>query len=116
MLTVVKKIEAIIKPSKLDELKDQLRQAGAQGITVSEVRGFGRTGGKKDAYLGSAYVVDLIPKVRIQMVVEDSMVQPIVEAIQATAGTGETGDGKIFVSHVVDAIRIRTGESGHDAL
>lgn len=112
----MKRIEAIVKPVKLDELKDRLRQAGAQGITVSEVRGFGRTGGKKDAYLGSAYVVDFAPKVRIQMVVDDDMVQPIVEAIQATACTGEIGDGKVFVSSVVDAIRIRTGERGHDAL
>ena len=115
MLGPMKRIEAIIKPFKLDELKDRLRQAGAQGITVSEVRGFGQTGGRKDAYLGSAYV-DLIPKVRIQMVVDDDLAQPIVEAIQATACTGEIGDGKIFVSHVLDAIRIRTGERGHDAL
>jgi nitrogen regulatory protein P-II 1 len=112
----MKRIEAIIKPGKLDELKDRLRQAGAQGITVSEVRGFGRTGGRKDAYLGSASDVDFIPKVRIQMVIDDDMAQPIVEAIQATACTGEIGDGKIFVSHVLDAIRIRTGERGHDAL
>ena len=116
MLGLMKRIEAIIKPFKLDELKDRLRQAGAQGITVSEVRGFGRTGGRKDAYLGSAAVLDFIPKVRIQMVVDDDLAQPIVEAIQATACTGEIGDGKIFVSHVLDAIRIRTGERGHDAL
>jgi nitrogen regulatory protein P-II 1 len=116
MLGPMKRIEAIIKPFKLDELKDRLRQAGAQGITVSEVRGFGRTGGRKDAYLGSASVLDFIPKVRIQMVVDDDLAQPIVEAIQATACTGEIGDGKIFVSHVLDAIRIRTGERGHDAL
>jgi nitrogen regulatory protein P-II 1 len=89
---------------------------GAQGMTVSEVRGFGRTGGKKEVYRGSAYVVDFIPKVRIQIIVDDDMVQPIVEAILATARTGEIGDGKIFVSPVVDAIRIRTGERGHDAL
>lgn len=116
MLALMKRIEAIVKPVKLDELKDRLRQAGAQGITISEVRGFGRTGGKKDAYLGSAYVVDFAPKVRIQMVIDDNMVQPIVEAIQATACTGEIGDGKVFVSSVVNAIRIRTGERGHDAL
>jgi nitrogen regulatory protein P-II 1 len=112
----MKKIEAIIKPFKLDDLKDRLRQVGAQGMTVSEVRGFGRTGGKKEVYRGSAYVVDFIPKVRIQIIVDDDMVQPIVEAILATARTGEIGDGKIFVSPVVDAIRIRTGERGHDAL
>jgi nitrogen regulatory protein P-II 1 len=116
MLTAMKKIEAIIKPFKLDDLKDRLRQVGAQGMTVSEVRGFGRTGGKKEVYRGSAYVVDFIPKVRIQIVVDDDMVQPIVEAILATARTGEIGDGKIFVSSVADAIRIRTGEHGHDAL
>jgi nitrogen regulatory protein P-II 1 len=83
---------------------------------VSEVRGFGRTGGKKDVYRGSAYVVDFVPKIRIQIVVEDDMVQPIVEAILGSARTGEIGDGKIFVSPVLDVIRIRTGERGHDAL
>jgi nitrogen regulatory protein P-II 1 len=116
MLALMKKIEAIIKPFKLDDLKDRLRQVGAQGMTVSEVRGFGRTGGKKEVYRGSAYVVDFIPKVRIQIVVDDDLVNPIVEAILATARTGEIGDGKIFVSSVTDAIRIRTGEHGHDAL
>jgi nitrogen regulatory protein P-II 1 len=116
MLTVMKKIEAIIKPFKLDDLKDRLRQVGAQGMTVSEVRGFGRTGGKKEVYRGSAYVVDFIPKVRIQIVVDDDMVHPIVEAILDTARTGEIGDGKIFVTDVADAIRIRTGERGRDAL
>jgi len=112
----MKNIEAIIKPFKLDALKDRLRQAGAQGLTVSEVRGFGRTGGKKDVHRSSAYVVDLVPKIRIQIVADDDMVQAIVAAIQATARTGEIGDGKIFVTPVVDAIRIRTGEHGHDAL
>ena len=116
ILDSMKKVEAIIKPGKLDQLQGCLRQAGAQGITVSEVRGFGRTGGRKDAYLGSAQVVDFNPKVRIQMMIEDHMVQPIVEAIQTNACTGETGDGKIFVSDVIDAIRIRTGARGHDAL
>ena len=112
----MKNIEAIIKPFKLDALKDRLYQVGAHGLTVSEVRGFGRTGGKKDVYRGSAYVVDFVPKIRIQIVTDDDMVQPIVEAIQATARTGAIGDGKIFVTPVVDAIRIRTGERGHDAL
>jgi nitrogen regulatory protein P-II 1 len=112
----MKKIEAIIKPFKLDDLKDRLRQVGAQGMTVSEVRGFGRTGGKKEVYRGSAYVVDFIPKVRIQIVADDDMVHAIVEAILATARTGEIGDGKIFVSSTIDAIRIRTGEHGHEAL
>jgi nitrogen regulatory protein P-II 1 len=116
MLIAMKSIEAIIKPFKLDALKDRLRQVGAQGITVSEVRGHGRTGGKKDVSRGSAHVVDLVPKIRIQIITEDDMVQPIVEAIQATARTSEIGDGKIFVTEVIDAIRIRTGERGHDAL
>jgi nitrogen regulatory protein P-II 1 len=116
MLSPMKKIEAIIKPFKLDDLKDRLRQAGAQGMTVSEVRGFGRTGGKKEVYRGSAYVVDFIPKLRIQIIADDEMVHPIVEALVATARTGEIGDGKIFVTPVHDAIRIRTGERGHDAL
>jgi len=111
----MKKVEAIIKPFKLDELTDRLRQAGAQGISVSEVRGFGRIGGKKEVYRGSAHVVDFVPKIRIQVVTDDDLVQSIVEAIQANARTGEIGDGKIFVSPVVDAIRIRTGERGHDA-
>jgi nitrogen regulatory protein P-II 1 len=112
----MKNIEAIVKPFKLDALKDRLRQVGAQGLTVSEVRGFGRGGGEKDSHPGSRRAVDFNPKVRIQMVSDDDMVQPIVEAIQATARTGEIGDGKIFVSEVVDVIRIRTGERGHDAL
>jgi nitrogen regulatory protein P-II 1 len=112
----MKKVEAIIKPFKLDDLKDRLRQVGAQGMTVSEVRGFGRTGGKKEVYRGSAYVVDFVPKIRIQIVVDDELVAPIVEAILTTARTGDIGDGKIFVSPVEEVIRIRTGERGHDAL
>jgi nitrogen regulatory protein P-II 1 len=112
----MKKIEAIIKPFKLEDLKERLHQVGAQGMTVSEVRGFGRTGGKKEVYRGSSYVVDFVPKVRIQIVVDDEMVQPIVEAIMATARTGQIGDGKIFVLPVDEVIRIRTGERGHDAL
>ena len=112
----MKKIEAIVKPFKLDDVKARVYAAGGKGMTVSEVKGFGRTGGKKEVYRGSAYVVDFIPKVRIQIIVDDDMVQPIVEAILATARTGEIGDGKIFVSSVADAIRIRTGERGHEAL
>jgi nitrogen regulatory protein P-II 1 len=112
----MKQIEAIIKPFKLDDLKERLHQVGAQGMTVSEVRGFGRTGGKKEVYRGSAYVVDFVPKVRLQIVVDDEMVQPIVEAIMATARTGQIGDGKIFILPVDEVIRIRTGERGHDAL
>ena len=112
----MKKIEAIIKPFKLDALKERLHILGVRGMTTSEVRGFGRTGGKRDVYRGSSYVVDFIPKIRIQMVVDDEMVHPIVEAIVATARTGEIGDGKIFISPMGDAIRIRTGERGSDAL
>jgi nitrogen regulatory protein P-II 1 len=112
----MKKIEAIIKPFKLEDLKERLHQVGAKGLTVSEVRGFGRTGGKKEVYRGSSYVVDFVPKVRVQVVVEDEMIQPIVEAILATARTGQIGDGKIFILPVEEAIRIRTGERGHDAL
>ena len=112
----MKRIEAIIKSFKLDEVKDRLYQVGARGMTVSEVRGFGRTGGTREVYRGSAYTVDFVPKVRIQIVVEDEMVNPIVEAILATARTGEIGDGKIFISPMADVIRIRTGERGAEAV
>jgi len=112
----MKRIEAIIKSFKLDEVKDRLYQVGARGMTVSEVRGFGRTGGKREVYRGSSYTVDFVPKVRIQIVVDDDMVQPIVDAILASARTGEIGDGKIFISPVADVIRIRTGERGPEAI
>ena len=112
----MKKVEAIIKPFKLDEVKDALSEVGIQGMTVTEVKGFGRTGGKKEVYRGSAYVVDFVPKVRIQIVVDDEMVQPIVDAILSSARTGEIGDGKIFISPMADVIRIRTGERGSEAV
>ena len=112
----MKKIEAIIKPFKLDDVKDRLREIGVQGMTVSEVKGFGRTGGKKEVYHGSAYVVDFVPKVRIQIVVKDEMVKDVVEALMAVARTGHIGDGKIFVTPIEEVIRIRTGERGEDAL
>ena len=112
----MKKIEAIIKPSRLDEVKAALAEIGVQGMTVSEVRGFGRTGGKKEVYRGSAYVVDFVPKVRIQIVIKDEMVKDVVEAIMSVARTGHIGDGKIFVLPVEEVIRIRTGERGEDAL
>ena len=112
----MKRIEAIIKSFKLDEVKDRLYQVGARGMTVSEVRGFGRTGGKREVYRGSSYTVDFVPKVRIQIVVDDDMVQPIVDAILASARTGEIGDGKIFISPMADVIRIRTGERGSEAV
>jgi nitrogen regulatory protein P-II 1 len=112
----MKKIEAIIKPFKLDEVKARVYAAGGKGMTVSEVRGFGRTGGKKEVYRGSAYTVDFVPKVRIQLFVDDDMVQPILDAIIAAAKTGEIGDGKITVSSLEEVVRIRTGERGRDAL
>jgi nitrogen regulatory protein P-II 1 len=112
----MKKIEAIIKPHKLDEVKERLRQVGISGMTVSEVKGFGRTGGKTEVYRGSAYVVDFVPKVRIDVVVKESMVADAVEAISSAAKTGKIGDGKIFVTPVDEAIRIRTGEKGDDAI
>jgi len=110
------KIEAIIKPHKLDEVKDSLRQVGVSGMTVSEVKGFGRTGGKTEVYRGSAYVVDFVPKVKIEVVVKDSMVADTVQAIVTTAKTGKIGDGKVFVTPIAEAVRIRTGEMGEEAL
>src|SRR4051795_2613624 len=112
----MKKIEAIIKPHKLDEVKDRLRQVGVSGMTVYEVKGFGRTGGKTEVYRGSAYVVDFVPKVRVEVVVKDAMASDVVEAITAAARTGKIGDGKIFVTPIDEAIRIRTGERGEDAI
>ena len=112
----MKKIEAIIKPFKLDEVKDALGEIGIQGMTVSEVKGFGRTGGKKEVYRGSAYVVDFVPKVKIELVVSDTQVSQVIESIEKTAKTGRIGDGKIFVVEVEEAVRIRTGERGEDAV
>ena len=112
----MKKIEAIIKPFKLDEVKDALSEVGVQGMTVTEVKGFGRTGGKKEVYRGSAYVVDFVPKVKIDVVVPDSLVQSAIDAIEKTARTGKIGDGKIFVTPVEEAVCIRTGERGEDAI
>jgi len=112
----MKKIEAIIKPFKLEEVKDRLRQVGVSGMTVYEVKGFGRTGGKTEVYRGSAYVVDFVPKVRIEVVIPDSMAQDVVAAISAAAKTGKIGDGKIFVTPIEEAVRIRTGERNEDAV
>ena len=112
----MKKVEAIIKPFKLDEVKDRLRQVGVAGMTVCEVKGFGRTGGKTEVYRGSAYVVDFVPKVRIEVVVADALAADVVAAITAAAKTGKIGDGKIFITPVDEAIRIRTGERGEDAV
>jgi nitrogen regulatory protein P-II 1 len=112
----MKKIEAIIKPHKLDDLKDRLREIGVAGMTVVECKGFGRTGGKTEVYRGSAYVVDFVPKVLVQVAVKDSMVADVITAIETTAKTGKIGDGKIFISPIDEAIRIRTGERGDDAI
>jgi nitrogen regulatory protein P-II 1 len=112
----VKKIEAIIKPFKLDEVKDSLAEVGIQGMTVTEVKGFGRTGGKKEVYRGSAYVVDFVPKVKLEIVVADELVPDVLEAIEKSAKTGRIGDGKIFVSRIDEAIRIRNDERGEIAL
>ncbi len=112
----MKKVEAIIKPFKLDEVKDALAEVGVQGMTVTEVKGFGRTGGKKEVYRGSAYVVDFMPKVKVDIVVPDHMVGSVIDAIEKTAKTGKIGDGKIFVMPVEEAVRIRTGERGEDAI
>jgi nitrogen regulatory protein P-II 1 len=114
--TQMKKVEAIIKPFKLDEVKDALGEVGIQGMTVTEVKGFGRTGGKKEVYRGSAYVVDFVPKVKVEVVVPDNMVVPVIEAIEKAGKTGRIGDGKIFVYGLEEAIRIRTGERGEDAI
>ena len=112
----MRKVEAIFKPFKLDEVKECLAEIGVAGMTVSEVKGFGRTGGKKEVYRGSAYVVDFVPKVKVEVVVPDDLVRPVVEAIIEGARTGRVGDGKIFVSPVEEVIRIRTGETGEGAL
>jgi nitrogen regulatory protein P-II 1 len=112
----MKKIEAIIKPFKLDEVKEALQEVGLQGITVTEAKGFGRQKGHTELYRGAEYVVDFLPKVKIEIVLGDDMVEKAVEAIRRAAQTGRIGDGKIFVSNVEEAIRIRTGESGLDAI
>jgi nitrogen regulatory protein P-II 1 len=112
----MKKIEAIIKPFKLDEVKEALQEVGLQGITVVEAKGFGRQKGHTELYRGAEYVVDFLPKVKIEVVLPDELVDRAVEAIRNAAQTGRIGDGKIFISTVEEAIRIRTGESGLDAI
>jgi nitrogen regulatory protein P-II 1 len=112
----MKKVEAIIKPFKLDEVKEALQAAGLQGITVTEAKGFGRQKGHTELYRGAEYVVDFLPKVKIEIVLPDEAVERAVEAIRTAAQTGRIGDGKIFVSNVEGAIRIRTGETGADAI
>ena len=112
----MKKIEAIVKPFKLDEVKEALQEVGLQGITVTEAKGFGRQKGHTELYRGAEYIVDFLPKVRIEIVLDDGLVDQAVEAILQAARTGRIGDGKIFISTVDEAIRIRTGETGDDAL
>ena len=112
----MKKIEAVIKPFKLDEVKEALQDAGVQGMTVLEAKGYGRQKGHSELYRGAEYVIDFLPKIKIEVVVSDDMVNSVVEAIQNAARTGKIGDGKIFISDVLDVIRIRTGETGAQAV
>ena len=112
----MKKIEAIIKPFKLEEVKEALQGVGLQGITVTEAKGFGRQKGHTELYRGAEYVVDFLPKVKLEIVLSDDLVTQAVEAIRRAAETGKIGDGKIFVSSVEEAVRIRTGETGADAV
>ena len=113
---MMKWLTAIIKPFKLDDVRDALSNVGVQGLTVTEIRGFGRQKGHTELYRGAEYVVDFLPKLKIELAVKDDMVDAVVEAITKAANTGKIGDGKIFVSALERAVRIRTGETGHDAL
>ena len=112
----VKLITTIIKPFKLDDVKDALKSIGAQGMTVSEVKGFGRQGGHTETYRGSEYAIDFVPKVQIELVVDDSQVDNVVDTIRTAAATGKIGDGKIWITEVTRLIRLRTGEEGTDAI
>ncbi len=112
----MKKIEAVIKPFKLDEVKDALNRIGIQGMTITDVKGFGRQKGHSELYRGADYVIDFLPKVKIEMMVSDSMAEEAIRTIAKTAKTGKIGDGKIFISHIDDAIRIRTGQRGEEAI
>ncbi len=112
----MKKVEAIIKPFKLDEVKDKLNDIGIKGITVSEVKGFGRQKGHTELYRGAEYVVDFLPKIKLEIVIDDAQLDEVIDAIMKTAQTGRIGDGKIFVIDLIDTIRIRTGERGQDAV
>jgi nitrogen regulatory protein PII len=112
----MKKIEAIIKPFKLDEVKEALNDIGIQGITVSEVKGFGRQKGHTELYRGAEYVVDFLPKIKLEVIVPDDLVPLVVETVEKSARTGRIGDGKIFVTNVEEVVRIRTGERGTDAI
>ena len=112
----MKKIEAVIKPFKLDEVKEALHEIGVQGMTVTEVKGFGRQKGHTELYRGAEYVVDFLPKIKLEIAISDDLVDKVVEAIAGAANTGRIGDGKIFVFSMEQAVRIRTGERGDDAL
>ena len=112
----MKKIEAIIKPFKLDEVKDKLNELGVQGITVTEVKGFGRQKGHTELYRGAEYVVDFLPKIKIEIILADSQVEDVVSGIVKAAQTGRIGDGKIFITDLEEAVRIRTGERGEEAI
>lgn len=112
----MKKIEAVIKPFKLDDVKDALHEVGVSGITVSEVKGFGRQKGHTELYRGAEYVIDFLPKVKVEVVIEDMLVENVIEAITQAARTGRIGDGKIFVIPIDEAVRIRTGDRGADAV
>jgi len=112
----MKKIEAVIKPFKLDEVKERLSEIGVEGMTVSEVKGFGRSGGKREIYRGAEYIVDFVPKVKLEIIVRDEQVHEVIDAVLEAAKTGKVGDGKIFVTPVEEVVRIRTGERGASAL
>ena len=112
----MKKIEAIIKPFKLDEVKEGLQELGVQGMTVLEAKGYGRQKGHTELYRGAEYVVDFLPKIKVEVVIADDQLTAVLEVIQTAARTGRIGDGKIFVSDIIDVIRIRTGESGSTAI
>jgi len=112
----MKKVEAVIKPFKLDEVKEALHEVGVSGITVTEAKGFGRQKGHTELYRGAEYIVDFLPKVKLEVIVEDGLAARVVEAIETAARTGRIGDGKIFITNIEDAVRIRTGERGTDAI
>ena len=112
----MKKIEAIVKPFKLDDIKEALNEIGIQGMTISEVKGYGRQKGHKEIYRGAEYVVDFIPKIKIELVVDDTVADQVVQKVREAANTGKIGDGKIFILPVEEAIRVRTGETGPEAV
>ncbi len=112
----MKKVEAVIKPFKLDEVKDKLNEIGIKGITVTEVKGFGRQKGHTELYRGAEYVVDFLPKIKLEIIIPDNQLDDVVETIMKSAQTGRIGDGKIFVTELIDTIRIRTGERGEEAI